>query len=994
MKRSYAVVVGVVLVVALGWWWWGRGDRDAASPDPAGRAGHVDDLARGARARRVDPRTLDRATIAGRVTDRAKRPIAGATVCADGWSRDAPGDVFERPTCVRADARGSYQIDGLLAASYAVSAAARPYRPGAYEVPGKPDVHTFALAAGETRTGVDLVLDEGGVEITGTVADISGGPVAHAQVRASAGRWGGQLGPPVETDDEGRFSLWTRPGGVRVSSAADGYAAASEYGQAPGTFELLLTPESSLTGVVVDARTGAPIEGARVAVQGAGFGIDRHADRSDAQGRFRVHGLTPGRYVAEATIEHGYGRTEGSTRVGLGQHVEGIVVRVHPAARIQGKVVIAGASPKVCEDGHAFFHDDAKDLWVPGLTDPDGTITADGVMPGTYSVRAGCRGYANVEPRLAPVVVADQDVLGLEWKVEPGATIEGRVLNKRGEPIADVELRARSTGGGARDPMQWASATSDRDGHYELRGLRAGSYRIDPETSKAVGPRDGFTIDAPAGKAIARDLVLDDGGTITGVVVDDRGAPVAGVKVDAQAIDAGFSFRWGGGAKTDATGRFTLAGLRPGAYRVLATRGRFEALRKPGTTDDDPHPGERATVRAGATTEVRLVVEAQTGTITGSVVDAAGQPVPDAYVSAARESDAAGARRSSVSATRDEFGWGDDKPALTSVDGTFAIERLSPGTYTVRAYRKGGGEAVAEHVALGHPVRLQILPTGSIEGVARRTSGAPPDLLTVQVADATTGLRREEKFYKTGGKFAIHDLPKGHFELTASADGGTKTIEVELAEGETRGGLEVVFEALATITGRVVDRTTRQPVPGMRVFAAPATGGGGMSFRFGMDDDNSNISDQDGRFTVKRVPRGKVFVQGVAKDFQNADYGFFRVLADVSGDAATVDVGDVPVIRKRVRDGEPSGELGINFVQQPRETPPAQRKLEVSFIDPKGPAAASGIEVGDVITSVDGVDATGGNLMQAWTLLNAPPGTRIELGLARGVTVAIVLAAP
>jgi C-terminal processing protease CtpA/Prc len=43
----------------------------------------------------------------------------------------------------------------------------------------------LVLGLGEHRDGVDLVLPAGGVEITGTVSDLRGGPIARAEVHAS-----------------------------------------------------------------------------------------------------------------------------------------------------------------------------------------------------------------------------------------------------------------------------------------------------------------------------------------------------------------------------------------------------------------------------------------------------------------------------------------------------------------------------------------------------------------------------------------------------------------------------------------------------------------------------------------------------------------------------------------------------------------------------------------------------------------------------------------
>lgn len=993
MKRI-GVLVGLVAVVAVMMWWRCGGRREprdgARAPASAGKHGSAID---GAAAARVDPRTLQRGSIGGIVTDAAtKRPLANARVCADGWSNDAPSDVFAEPSCALTDAAGAYTIEKLLAAEYTVSAAANTYRPAFHHAKKHKD--SFRLAAGEAKRGVDIALEPGGVEITGTVSDITGGPVGNARVRAAGDRFRGSYGPPVETDAQGQYAIWVRPGGTRVIASADGYADATAYDVAPGTIDLLLTPESSLTGIVVDAKTGAPVEGARVSVDNSGYGWDAKSDRTDAQGKFRVHGLTPGRYVAEAKTERGYGRSEGSTLVGLGQHVDDVVVKLHPALRIQGKVMIEGEPAVACEDGTAWFRDEEHDRWVTGRTDPDGTITAEGVIPGTYSVMASCRGYALVKDKLDSVTLTDHDVLGLVWEVEPGGAIKGKVVTKQGAAIADASVYCRTTGGGARDQQRWGNDESKADGAYELTGLRAGTYRVETSTSQAIAPREGFTVDVPAGKVVEKDLVLDDAGTIVGMIVDGDGKPVAGAKADARSVQNDWDFRWDSGGKSDASGKFKVTGLRAGEYRVVASKSFGDTLRKPGETDDEQHPGEKATVRAGETTSVRLVVEAQSGIIKGTVVDADGKPIGDAYLSAARESDAAGAQQSNVGGTRG-WDWGDEKPTLTNVDGTFAITKLSPGKYTVRAYRKGGGEAVQEHVAIGSSTRLQLKHTGSLAGIAKRAGNGPaPEELGITVSDLKTGFERTERFYKTGGAFTIRDLPKGHFTVTAGADGGSKKIELDLAEGETKTGVTLELDALVTITGRIVEHGTTKPVAGMRVFAQLATGGGGFSISFGADGDNDNISDETGRFTVKRVSRGQIAIQGMAKEWKDSDYTWFRTLKTIDGTASSVDVGDIGVIKRRVKDGETSGELGINFKQQAPDTPPDKAQYEVSYIDPKGPAANTGIAVGDIITTIDGVDVTGGNAMHGWTLMDAPPGTKLVLGLARGATIAVTLAAP
>ncbi len=994
MKRVAPVAVVLAIVLAAGLLWKCRGGEPESTPTTAGKVATVGSAGHTAT---HDPRTGKRASIGGTITDDTKRPAAKVRVCAEFWSELLPASSQKDPVCATTDDHGAYRLDNLLAATYRVIAGGKPYRPQQFHPDGDRHRSSFPLLAGEAKSGVDLVMERGGVEVTGVVADISGGPVAHAAVTGSSSRWGtSNAAPPVDTDDAGKFTLWVAEGPVSLSAIADGYAEGTARGRAPGTFEILLTPESILSGTVVDARTQAPVPGATVTVTAGEFsyGTER-TDLTDAEGKFRVDGLTPGRYVATARTSAGYGRTEGSTLVGLGQHVDGVVVKLFPAQHLEGRVMIAGAPATVCLEGRLELQDQAHDRYLGGTTDAAGNIHLDGVLPGTYQVDVSCPRFLARE-KYDPIVVADKDLTDLTWEVGAGATVRGKVTTKSGEPIAEAPVWAQSTGGAARAKSGWASDKSTRDGSYELDGVRAGAYKLQVSSERGIAPVDGFRITVAEGAKLDKDLVLDDGGKIAGTVVDETGKPVPDVQIRPRALaSATFGFNMGD-IKSDAAGNFTIEGMRPGDYRVVASLGWMDELRKPGS-NDDAKQGESATVKPNATTTVHLVVESRAEAIIGVVVDGDGKPVPDAFLSAARESDAAGARRSDVASTRG-WGWGDtDRPVLTATDGTFTVGKLSKGNYTLRAYRKGGGEAVVEHVATGSRTRLEIKKTGSIEGRIRAaTSGAPPEI-RLAMTDPKSGFSRDESFYMTDGTFAIRDLPAGHFRITASGGDGQKTLEVELANGETKTGVEIVLDVLVELTGRVVERGTTNPVVGMRMMASLAQSGGGM-FTFGgmSDDENENISDEAGHFKIKRVPVGMVQITGFPKDFRDSDYAFFRGLKTLerAGNATTIDVGDLSVIKKRVKQGDKIGELGIHFAAQPPDTAPDKRELKISWIDPTGPAAKLDVKLGDVIKSVDGSDVTGANATDAYTLMNAPPGTSLALGLVRGVTVTVVLAAP
>ena len=96
------------------------------------------------------------------------------------------------------------------------------------------------------------------------------------------------------------------------------------------------------------------------------------------------------------------------------------------------------------------------------------------------------------------------------------------------------------------------------------------------------------------------------------------------------------------------------------------------------------------------------------------------------------------------------------------------------------------------------------------------------------------------------------------------------------------------------------------------------------------------------------------------------------------------DVGDVPVARRRIKPDQPKGDLGLVFVEGQPEQEPEDYEMKVAMVRARGPAAAAGVVVGDVVVSVDGHDAKGAASHTVWPLLDVPEGTKVTVGLARG----------
>lgn len=155
------------------------------------------------------------------------------------------------------------------------------------------------------------------------------------------------------------------------------------------------------------------------------------------------------------------------------------------------------------------------------------------------------------------------------FELAPAGVLVGRVTDELGAPVAGARVRAAL---GDLSPTL-DSAVTDASGAYRLAHLPPQGVEVRVE---AEGFRDGIAKSVraePSAELSRRDFALVSAPTITGVVVDEQGVPLAGAKISLQAWEPCGPDAPGGWAhaESDAHGRF-LATLRNECRHGLRVR--------------------------------------------------------------------------------------------------------------------------------------------------------------------------------------------------------------------------------------------------------------------------------------------------------------------------------------------------------------------------------------------------------------------------------------
>ena len=717
-------------------------------------------------------RLLEGETISGTVRSTKGVPIPGATVREPGGER------------TQTDDEGLFVLAGLDGG-------------GAYEIiasaAGFADVHQH-LASPE----VDLVLPLEAVLSGRVLAASTGLPLTGATVSS-------EQGDSAVTGENGAFLL----GGlapasheVRIQHPAHAPLLAGtwdlEEGDQVTDLELRLEPALSASGRVLSAKTGAPVPLARVSASSDTVGTTAICN---ASGNFVLSGLIEGEYRITVTAE---GFAETGTQATLpSASPETSTFLLDEEARLHGRVLdpegkpVAGARVDVGhrgkEEPEAFRRSWRKEAW----TDSRGAYRFAGLPAfGDYCLLAALDekfALAWVEG----ISLASGEEKTVDLQLARGGDIRGRVRSAGSSQPIEVTVSVFPRGK-ARAPPQdlrfpdleessgpgWVDVNADPSGDFEILQLWPGAYQV--HVFSEVHRSARLDVDVDVGSARHLDIVLDEGFTVSGRVIDPSGNPVNGATVSVSG--PGHTTY----ARSDENGLFAAHGLTAGRGSIEASRFGLHGRRLP---CDIPSSDN-------------LFTMAPTPIISGRV-SARGQKIlPACHVNASR-----------MDGEEGEFS---DTPDAA---GRFTAA-LPPGRYFLHAQAEGfASNRLQVELRPGErrEVVLELVRSGSLR-VRLEVEGPEKHEGRVYVEGPSCAHLVEPTEYP--GAVVFEDVPSGHLGLLAVAweHGLVRHAGIVITAGTT-SEVTLQMPAVQGIFGQVTRRG--EPVDGARVGAQ---GPGGSHF--------------------------------------------------------------------------------------------------------------------------------------------------------------------
>jgi len=532
------------------------------------------------------------ASVSGKVTDGKGKPVADVIVTpcgvtSAGWAKT--------------DKNGQYILKGLTpSTSAAVEVDGSKQGYSIKTVPSEnyydEGAKALSFGLGERLNNIDISLTKG-AQVSGVLKDTEGKPVKDTWVGASSADYssGGK------TDSKGKFEIPAVPNGpctVQVSDIEKGLIAKKDltiqghrdvsgvtlnYKTDPNN--IFTSSEVVLKGLIT-AKKDALTKGVWVRAESEDY--SENGDVNTA-GEYRFKSLAPGEYMITAGTFDSSDFAFANVTIAAGGVAQTVDLTLEPGAEIYGTVKDTAGTPlfgvnvsvgTLISTADSNYHVNTAQC----NTLRDGRFRIRDVVPGDLEIWADTSSdpwRSNVIiPAPTPITVsAGQKIANYDIKLEQGGILRGKVTDAEGKSIAGLMIIANeaidydsfATDEEANQVVQNAGsgiATTDKNGAYEIKGLKPGQYAVGFNNSEDsdVGyidlPEPKIVEVAAGGAGAVLDLSLMKGGTFAGKLTGPFPTQ------DNYSVDLELGNMSWSKPVDEETGAFKYTGLADGTYKI------------------------------------------------------------------------------------------------------------------------------------------------------------------------------------------------------------------------------------------------------------------------------------------------------------------------------------------------------------------------------------------------------------------------------------------
>lgn len=448
-------------------------------------------------------------------------------------------------------------------------------------------------------------------------------------------------------------------------------------------------------------------------------------------------------------------------------------------------------------------------------TDADGRFLFTNVAPGHYQLMPVAPAYVvvglglNYPPGRPLTIVAGEEVKDIDFQMEAGGVITGRVTDADGNPVVAEQVMISAVEENKSNPrlsFDPRDQMTDDRGVYRLFGLSPGRYRVsvgragdsgavsfgrrklfrrtfypdatEQEQARIVEVKSGIEsndIDITVGRALKTYKVSGR------FVTADTNQPVANISVGFSTVDARGrrSGGYSGSAVTNARGEFLTDGLASGRYAVYASNTFQQEVSEfysdPVTfevTDSDVS-GLLVKLKHGATVSGIVTIEGVADRAAAAQMLSAVRVYP--WVEASRQQ---------------TVPQGPSRPVGVAADGTFRVTGLVPGKLRLGTANESlknltmtrielnganilngydlteGAQVAGVHIVLTYGTATLVGQTTYLNGTVPTNARVMAFARLVGSSPGTTASRSAE--VDARGFFRMEGMPAGEYEVTVN----------------------------------------------------------------------------------------------------------------------------------------------------------------------------------------------------------------------------------